>query len=772
MRATRYPAPPHVTPNPPPSTPQQPAEPRPPLRLAVLVVLAFLAILTATEYAYRPPAPLPKSAPADEFSSGRAADTLVRILGGGEHPHPLGSPGNAAVRERIVECLEELGLEPQVQTALVAHRHAVARVHNIVARIDGRQKSPALLLCAHHDSVGAGPGAADDGASVAAILETARALRRGPKPRFPIILLIDDGEELGLFGARAFCADHPWAKEVGAVLNFEARGTTGASLMFETSGEDRWLAEHAAAALPQPITGSAFAAVYRTLPNSTDLAVFREHQIPGLNFAFVGGARRYHTSLDDFAHLDLRSVQHQGENMLALARSLANSYDLAAPPPGHATYFDLFGRGIVVLPRELELPAAGMLVVAFVIVLGLRLHRRSLRPLGLLTGIALGPLAISLAAGVGALMALILRGMGCLPTPFPPDHEPYVLGYGLAGLATTAALLCLTRRRLDAWHTAVGVGMFMALLTTALAALWPGTGYLTAGAAAIGLLLATFGKAAATRRIHWCTGASVMLSAVALAPFFVLMPQALGLQAGAAHTAVAALAAVLFAPLLPALLGHRPWPTTLVLALTAVAAMGLANIRPPHTDTHPARTNIVHVAVAGRPGVWFLDDSTLPLRGHMARPLPFERLGLCLPAPQLDLPGPAVEIDASSSGIGNKRTVRAVLSSRRDAPWLSVWLPPGLSVEKVTLAGLPVTPARPTSAPGWRTFSFFGAEPGEELEVELTCSGTPAASAYVIDRTPGLPAAADGLAQRRAAGLAAPIHMGDGVVVATPVKAW
>ena len=45
-------------------------------------------------------------------------------------------------------------------------------VHNVLFRLPGRVSGNALLLMAHYDLMHTGPGAADEGASVAAILET------------------------------------------------------------------------------------------------------------------------------------------------------------------------------------------------------------------------------------------------------------------------------------------------------------------------------------------------------------------------------------------------------------------------------------------------------------------------------------------------------------------------------------------------------------------------------------------------------------------------
>ena len=302
---------------------------------ALLLGVTLLGGLAAAAAAgLRPTPPRHAGDAPGEFSAARAERILGDLVGDGA-PHPVGSAAAARVLERVVAELRRLGLEPRVQETFACGVYGMcATVRNVVARLEGRVPGRAVLLMAHHDSVPAGPGAGDDGAGVAALLEAARALRHHP-PWRPVILLVDDGEEGGLVGAAAFASSHPWAPEVGAVVNLEARGTSGASLLFQTSGDDLWLARLAGRALPHPVASSLFAEIYRRLPNDTDLSVFRPLGLPGLDFAFVGDAGRYHTPLDDLAHLDRDSLQHQGENALAAVRALAAA-DLEAPPPGGA----------------------------------------------------------------------------------------------------------------------------------------------------------------------------------------------------------------------------------------------------------------------------------------------------------------------------------------------------------------------------------------------------------------------------------------------------
>ena len=132
----------------------------------------------------RPPEPEPAAAPADTFSAARAMDTVTAIAG---QPRPLGSPASDEVRDLLVARLRAERLDASVTTSVGANNDGgearVGRVDNIVATLPGTAPTGAVVIAAHYHSVAAGPGAADDGAAVAAALETVRALRDGPNSR-------------------------------------------------------------------------------------------------------------------------------------------------------------------------------------------------------------------------------------------------------------------------------------------------------------------------------------------------------------------------------------------------------------------------------------------------------------------------------------------------------------------------------------------------------------------------------------------------------------
>src|SRR5882672_11436418 len=332
----------------------------------LLAAAGIAVLLAATFAAYRPVAPRRADAPAAEFSAHRATAILQDLVGNGV-PHPMGSPAAAQLRDAIVRRLTAAGYAPELQSGFVCNEYGgCGNPVNIVAQLTGGAgEQNAVLLSAHYDSVPAGPGASDDGAAVASMLEIARILKALPAPRHPIILLITDGEEAGLLGALLFVREHPWSKGVKAAVNLDARGTSGPSLMFETGAANTWLMRLYESAIARPMTNSLFYVVYRQLPNDTDFTVFKQADYQGFNFAFIGNVGRYHTPLDNVVNADASTIQHQGANGLAALMALANAPTLD-PPTGESVFFDGYSRTLIAWRSELALPAALPVLVLLV----------------------------------------------------------------------------------------------------------------------------------------------------------------------------------------------------------------------------------------------------------------------------------------------------------------------------------------------------------------------------------------------------------------------
>ena len=338
-------------------------------------------------------------------------------------PHPLGSAENDRVREYLVARLRVLGANPQVQTATVARHSPLgpdtwAVVNNVFAKMPGTQSTGAVMMVAHYDSVPSGPGAGDDAASVAAILETIRALKISASPlRNDLIVLLTDGEELGLLGATSFVDQHSAGEltDIKVVLNFEMRGDYGPSMMFQTSSANSWLIDELGAA-PFPDATSAAAAVYKRLPNDTDLTVFLNAGLAGMNFAAAGGITRYHTELDNVALLDQRTLQHQGTYALSMAQRFG-SIDLNVPPSGKAVFFVLAGE-LIHYSTELALPLAILVAILVVGVIWIGISNDRFSGGGIAVGFAIYAIGIAAAViearGVWWLMAA-LAGWRMLP---------------------------------------------------------------------------------------------------------------------------------------------------------------------------------------------------------------------------------------------------------------------------------------------------------------------------------------------------------------------
>ncbi len=92
---------------------------------------------------------------------------------------------------------------------LTLRQKKVTRIsRNIAARIEGSDKAEEILtLSAHYDSVPQGPGAYDNMAGAAIIMELARYFKEHP-PRRTMEFLWFGAEETGLWGSRAYVEKH------------------------------------------------------------------------------------------------------------------------------------------------------------------------------------------------------------------------------------------------------------------------------------------------------------------------------------------------------------------------------------------------------------------------------------------------------------------------------------------------------------------------------------------------------------------------------------
>jgi len=344
----------------------------------------FLFLVTTVWFSFyviKPPEPKPKSSDPTIFSAERAFSHVQQIA---RKPHPLGTSGNDSVRQYIVEELKALDLQPEVRQGIGvsgSFRSGLAgHTKNIFTEIKGINPQNTILLMTHYDSAPNAPGAADDASGVAAILESLRALKSQSFPlKNNIWVLITDGEERGLLGAESFADNFEQLDEIDLVLNFEARGSSGASMMFETSSPNAKLIQHFATATPHPVANSLMYTVYKLLPNDTDLSVTKRAGLKGLNFAFAKDFLNYHTMQDNPGNLSLSSLQHHGSNLLGSIRHFGNS-DFQLDSNIEYVYFNNVAGGLSYYPSAWSFPLAivtALLLIAYLIYL-FRTQRLSL----------------------------------------------------------------------------------------------------------------------------------------------------------------------------------------------------------------------------------------------------------------------------------------------------------------------------------------------------------------------------------------------------------
>ncbi len=764
--------------------------------LVLLVLLAALGVLSVAGVS--PPVPVPVDAPAGEFSAERAFRHVERI---GTQVHPAGSAAAGEVRSYITAALQQTGLQPREQRAIggtgaLSGPYGMADVRNVVAELPGSNPTGTIFLVAHYDSVQVSYGANDDGAGVATLLETARALAAGPRPANNTVFLFTDAEEACLCGAEAFVHQDPAAAAGGVVLNVESRGSHGPAVMFETSAGNSGVVDVYGAAAPYPVATSFAVEVYRALPNDTDFTPFRESgRFAGLNSAYIDGSAVYHSPQDTPQAMDLASLQQHGSNALAVARAFgaADIPTVAAPGGADRTHFPALGT-LVRYPGWLTWPLAVLAVLA-VAALGVLARRRKLTSwsraaagfAAALIPLVLAPVSAQL---LWALLVAVRPGYGNMIDPWQP-------GWFRACVVAVVAVIVASwfgvlRRRCGSWSLAIGGLAWLAVIGVLLAAVAPGGSYLAAVPALAGAAAGMIAVSTGRTWVRWVAlGLGGAVAVVILVPTIWLFFPALGLATGAAGALFAVLLALALLPVLdlvfPAVMTGRtdfeagqadPGPDEVEPegAPAIAAAAG-----PPHPARERAvavrrrrRWSAAPVAVAAVAAAVFLVAGLLTDRFDAAHPAPahltylldttagqarwastddrpgewvrqyvtgpedlagFGIVGTDVqtgPAAVADLPAPAVRVDPGPA-TDDGRTVSVTITPRRPVRLLAFEIPRA-EVVSATVAGRAV-PITDTDGP----FGVvFHAPPAGGVTVELVLSGPSPAALRVMDGSDGL----------------------------------
>jgi hypothetical protein len=732
----------------------------PPSLIKILVLWGFIiALVILSVRALHAPQPLPATAPENEFSAERA---LIHVREIAAVPHALGSPADAAARNYLVAQLTQLGLQPQIFSSLgvdpTARLVIAGKTNDIVGRLPGTASGPAIVLMAHYDSVYRAPGAGDDASGVASILEMVRALKHGPPIQRDIIVLFTDGEEAGLLGAEAFAHSHPWMKDAGLVLNFEARGNRGPSLLFETSQNNRPLIQAVAHVAPYPIGSSLFYELYKILPNDTDFTVFRPAGIPGLNFAFGEGLEAYHSPLDTPDHLSLASLQHHGSYGLALTRHFGQ-FDLAAlrNSQGDDVFFDWFGSRLVAYSQRWVLPGQILATLLFAMALLLAFRRPKFSKKRFLFGLlACLVILILLVAAVAAgwwIISFVLAGRRVIGDS--PANLLLLSALMLFGACVGMLLLGFFRKRLGQQELSLAALSLWFVLSWILALEVSSGSYLLFWPLLLGLLgnaASNLGNKSTTHQstTQWVRNLPALAAAILLfAPVIYFVYIFLTLQMISA-AAAALLLGLFFLISLPTFglssISSRGWAAGL-LAVAAVVCLGCGVALSGFSSEHPRPDSIVYSLNADdNSAVWISydrkpDDWTRQFFGAnqlAPRPMPNYLAGFARPlistsTPIFPLAPPIIE-NIEHKQEGGLHRLKLRLRSQRKAETLYLRFPEDVQPISAKVAGRDV-PVHKGSRFGLTLYAM-----GDEgVELELTVQAPSALSFWVMDRSYGLP---------------------------------
>ncbi len=757
----------------------------------LLLAAAGIAVLLAASWAaYRPVAPRGADAPPTVFSAHRATAILRDLMGNGV-PHPMGSPAAAQLREAIVGRLSALGFAPELQSGFVCNDYGVCGTPvNIVATLGDSSADPnAVLLSAHYDSVPAGPGASDDGAGVASMLEIARILKTLPAPRHPIILLITDGEEAGLLGALLFVREHPLSKAVKAAVNLDARGTSGPSLMFETGAANAWLMRLYGSAIARPMTNSLFYVVYRQLPNDTDFTVFKKAGYQGFNFAFIGHVGRYHTPLDNVANADSSTIQHQGANGLAALMALANA-PTGDAPAGESVFFDGYSQTLIAWRSELTLPAALLSLILLVAEAAILLRGGVLTGHQILWGWSgiLGALAsgVGLCAGCLALLIAVhhvpaLDGASWVSQPLPM----HIAAVAVSVLAAGGASVWMARRA-GFWGFWVAAVLQLAVLSVATAMFLPGASYvflLTTIAAGVAALPCAVSVLTSRPCRVWAIDLAALIPALTLfagvLPLLRFLYMSLGSVAWPLTTLITGLALSTVLPLLAVASGRVRGRIIGAAALAAAGGWVCALFLPAYSAVWPERVNLEYWLDADTGQANYLarcDSSRLPAALAAAAhfdPLPRVRFAgssvraFFAAAPRLALAAPQLQQTSPPSAAANTAAATHFelhLRSARAAAEVFVVFPAGARVADVALTtAAGVVHAKPYTLHGGATLLDIFGLPAEGVNLSFDAAEEQPAVLQVFDQSYGL--AEGGILQRARSAEATSSQDGDVTVV-------
>ena len=218
---------------------------------------------------------------------------------------------------------------------------------NAVGRLAGADPSASsevLVLSAHLDHVGARPakdgdvadtiynGADDDASGVVAVLELARALANGPRPRRPVVFALFGSEEAGGFGARYF-VEKPVVplSDIVADLQVEMIGRPDPKVAAGTL----WLTGYERSSLGPQLAAQGARLVADPHPDQrfferSDNIRFARRGVVAHTVSSFGLHREYHQPSDELRHMNIAHMRDAIASLVEPVRWLATTAEKPA----------------------------------------------------------------------------------------------------------------------------------------------------------------------------------------------------------------------------------------------------------------------------------------------------------------------------------------------------------------------------------------------------------------------------------------------------------
>jgi aminopeptidase YwaD len=277
---------------------------------------------------------------AEHFTAaGKELPKLAAKIQGNKASGMAGDLNMLDLTDEAIKKLSTVADDTKVEFNIPAEDEAPGHTWNAVGVLPGSDPllaHAAILFSAHLDHLGVGKpvngdsiynGADDDASGTVAVLELARVLGSGDKPKRTVIFALFGSEELGGFGATYFHQHSPVPlADIAANLEFEMIGRGDAAVKSDTLWLTGWersnlgptLAEHGARLVADPHPKENFFA-------RSDNYVLAKQGVVAQTISSFGLHADYHQPSDDVAHIDFKHMDAAIGSLLKPVEWLVNS---------------------------------------------------------------------------------------------------------------------------------------------------------------------------------------------------------------------------------------------------------------------------------------------------------------------------------------------------------------------------------------------------------------------------------------------------------------